>query len=69
MCDFEVLRKMKVVNDCAERGVKLMTDFSQCLTTKTISNFYCNQIAKIERIPLTLKKKLRPQNEYRTIYE
>lgn len=34
MCAFEAIRHMKVVNDCAERGVKLMSDFAQALTTK-----------------------------------
>ncbi|GBP55207.1 hypothetical protein EVAR_36789_1 [Eumeta japonica] len=46
----EYFKQMKVVNDVAERGVALVSEYNQCLTkTNTSFNIYCKLSKNIER--------------------
>ena len=46
------IKKIKVLNDCAERGVKLIQDFTNCLTADEEQLQYILQIAKeYKKIP------------------
>ena len=43
------VRQMKVTNDCAERGVKLATDYSKSLTKDSQERSKIYQVVEAER--------------------
>lgn len=57
----EIVRKLKVVNDIAERGVKLMQDYNKKLTTKELEYQKLLQVVKeyTKKYPFSSKKSLK----------
>ena len=43
------MRTVKVTNDCAERGVKLATEYSKSLTRDSQEMSKINQVVEVER--------------------
>jgi len=57
----EIVRKLKVVNDIAERGVKLMQDYNKKLTTKELEYQKLLEVVKeyTKKYPFSSKKSLK----------
>ena len=51
---FRIIRNLKVVNDVAERGVKLATDFSDIITTDEEQMQYLLQVVEDSRLKLKI---------------
>ena len=52
------IRNLKVVNDCAERGVKLIEDYAKCITKNENSRQDLLQLVEKERKELKNVNKL-----------
>ena len=54
---FEVIGKMKVVNDVAERAVKLVSDYAEIMTTDEDQKQCLYQVVEASRVSLKIDQK------------